>query len=218
MAPYCSHRPQTPAHLAVGRTSRHTSLQAGPHPAPGAPSGLAGPGGPGLCPVPACPQGRICHVAGPSTEMMSECRESGAHPVPRLPTPSASIPATLAVASRRTGEGSDLGPQGAGLDSKGVRRWDPQTPPPQDWPSGPGMSPATTRQVESRGTWGGGAGWEGSGPLCPAAHNHSLPPPHLLLWGLVRGPQVTPSRPTAATPLLASLSLGMFVGASVRHE
>lgn len=134
MAPYCSHRPQTPAHLAMGRTSRHTSLQAGPHPAPGAPSGLAGPGGPGLCPVPACPQGRICHVAGPSTEMMSECRESGAHPVPRLPTPSASIPATLAVASRRTGEGSDLGPQGAGLDSKGVRRWDPQTPPPRIGP------------------------------------------------------------------------------------
>lgn len=154
-------------------------------------------------PGPVRPQGRVCHVTGPSMEMKDECRWVGTHPVTRLPTchPGCRwLKDWVGVVSGATRD--RLGH----LGSETMGQSDPQ-----DWPSGPGMSLTTNRQVESKRMYGWGSGASGGRPPPPSA---------LPTAGCGQGALslATHSRPTGAAPHFQFLCLPACVGAYVRYN
>lgn len=170
----------------------HLCKLTAPHPR----SSPAGLGGQGLCPVPARPQCRACCVAGPSTQITDECRWGGTHPRTQAAHPISCLPChpgccwlkdwAGVVSEAERGRPGPLGNETMG------------PPDPQDWPSGPGTSLTTNRQVEPRRM----CGWVSAGASGPCRSRPPLPsaPVTVACSQGASGSPTLPSRPTAADP------------------
>lgn len=159
-------------------------------------SSPAGLGGQGLCPVPARPQCRVCRVAGPSTQITDECRWGGTHPRTQAAHPISCLPCHPGCCWLKDWAGVI---SGAGRGRPGPLGNETMGPPdPQDWPSGPGTSLTTNRQVEPRRM----CGWVSAGASGPCHSRPPLPsaPVTVACSQGASGSPTLPSRPRAADP------------------